>query len=77
MLRSKRISTFITLASIFTTMLIGAEIVTGNLANSQELADKIYTNGKIYTVEEQQPWVEAVAIDEGKFLAVGSAAEIE
>jgi hypothetical protein len=25
-------------------------------------ADVIYTNGKIYTVNEAQPWVEAVAI---------------
>jgi hypothetical protein len=25
-------------------------------------ADTVYTNGKIYTVNEAQPWVEAVAI---------------
>ncbi|MDB4307859.1 amidohydrolase [Gammaproteobacteria bacterium] len=35
-------------------------------------ADTVYTNGKIYTVNEVQPWVEAVAIKDGKFVAVGT-----
>ena len=43
----------------------------------QETADTIYTNGKIYTVNEAQPWVEAVAIKDGKFMKVGSVAEVE
>ena len=43
---------------------------------SAQSADTVYTNGKIYTVNETQPWVEAVAIKDGKFLAVGSAQEI-
>ncbi len=38
-------------------------------------ADTVYTNGKIYTVNEKQPWVEAVAIKDGKFLIVGSNAD--
>ena len=42
-----------------------------------DVADTIYTNGKIYTVNEAQPWAEAVAIKDGKFLVVGSAAEVE
>ena len=42
-----------------------------------EIADTVYTNGKIYTVNEAQPWVEAVAIKDGKFLQVGSNAEME
>ena len=41
------------------------------------VADTVYTNGKIYTVDEAQPWVEAVAIKDGKFLVVGSAADVE
>jgi predicted amidohydrolase YtcJ len=41
-----------------------------------EMADTIYTNGKIYTVNEAQPWVEAVAIKDGKFIAVGSNDEV-
>ena len=43
---------------------------------SAQSADTVYTNGKIYTVNEAQPWVEAVAIKDGKFVAVGSAEEI-
>ena len=41
------------------------------------VADVVYMNGKIYTVNGTRPWVEAVAIKDGKFLAVGSNAEIE
>jgi hypothetical protein len=41
------------------------------------LADTVFTNGKIYTVDTQHPFVEAVAVKDGKFLAVGSAKEIE
>ena len=43
----------------------------------KETADTIYTNGKIYTVNELQPWVEAVAIKDGKFIKVGTSADIE
>jgi len=42
-----------------------------------EVADTVYTNGRIYTVNEAQPWAEAVAIKDGKFVAVGSNADIE
>ncbi|MGB5293560.1 MAG: amidohydrolase [Thermoanaerobaculia bacterium] len=42
-----------------------------------DVADTVYTNGKIYTVNEAQPWAEAVAIKDGKFLVVGSNAEVE
>jgi predicted amidohydrolase YtcJ len=42
-----------------------------------DTADTIYTNGKIYTVNESQPWAEAVAIKDGKFLVVGSNADVE
>lgn len=42
-----------------------------------DVADTVYTNGKIYTVNEAQPRVEAVAIKDGKFLVVGSNADVE
>ena len=42
-----------------------------------EQADTIYLNGKIYTVNEAQPWAEAVAIKDGKFLKVGTNPEVE
>ena len=40
-------------------------------------ADTVYTNGRIYTVNEVQPWAEAVAVEDGKFLVVGSNADVE
>jgi len=42
-----------------------------------DAADTVYTNGRIYTVNEAQPWVEAVAIKDGTFLVVGLNADIE
>ena len=42
-----------------------------------EFADTVYTNGKIYTVDEAQPWAEAVAVKDGKLIIVGSAADAE
>jgi len=41
------------------------------------VADVVYTNGKIYTVNEKQPWAEAVAIKDGKFIKVGSADDVK
>lgn len=37
-------------------------------------ADYAFINGKIYTVNEAQPWAEAVAIDGNKIVYVGNAA---
>lgn len=42
-----------------------------------EVADSVYLNGKIYTVNESQPWAQAMAVKGGKFLKVGSVAQIE
>jgi predicted amidohydrolase YtcJ len=41
-----------------------------------EPADTAYTNGKIYTVNENGAWAEAVAIKNGKFVKVGSNTEV-
>ena len=41
-----------------------------------DAADTVYTNGKIYTVNDNQPWAEAVAIKGGKFMVVGSSADV-
>jgi len=34
-------------------------------------ADWVLTNGRIYTVDEEQPWAEAVVIKDGEFVYVG------
>ena len=68
------------IALVCTVILLGAcgrESADVTLASDTTLADTVYTNGKIYTVNEKQPWVEAVAIKDGKFLVVGSIADVE
>ena len=42
-----------------------------------EFADTVYTSGKIYTVNEAQPWAEAVGVKDGKLIIAGSAADAE
>lgn len=39
-------------------------------------ADLILTNARVYTVENQKPWAEAVAIKDGRILVVGAIAEV-
>lgn len=41
-----------------------------------EPAEVAYTNGRIYTVNEGEPWVEAVAIKDGRFVVVGSNEDV-
>lgn len=45
---------------------------TSNSTN-QESADLVITNAKIFTSNKQQPWAEALAIKDGKFIYVGDA----
>jgi len=40
-------------------------------------AEIVFTNGKIYTVNNKNPFAEAVAVKDGKFMEVGSAKDIE
>ncbi len=42
----------------------------------EPVADIVWTNGRIYTVNEAQPWADAVAIKDGRFIAVGTNQEI-
>jgi len=42
-----------------------------------ESADTVYINGKIYTVDGSNVWAEAVAIKDGKFVAVGTTADVK
>ncbi|WP_370980987.1 amidohydrolase [Agaribacterium sp. ZY112] len=51
-------------------------VLLGQSALASDVADTIYTNGKIYTVNQQQVWAEAVAIRDAKFIEVGSNKEV-
>ena len=45
--------------------------------NYQISADLILINGKIYTLETDQPWTNSCAIKDGKFIAVGEKREMQ
>lgn len=45
-------------------------------AIAQEIADKIFFGGPILTMDDNAPWVEAVAVKDGRIVAVGTQAEI-
>jgi len=64
----------------FNTYVIGIIFLFTMIFNScakKEAAEIVYTNGKIYTVNERQPWAEALAIKDGGLIAVGSNADVE
>lgn len=44
--------------------------------NTPAIADLILTNGRFHTLDRTRPQAEAVAIADGRFLAVGDAAEV-
>ncbi|MFV3075242.1 amidohydrolase [Niveispirillum fermenti] len=48
----------------------------GTAGDKAPAAALLLTNARVYTVEAAQPWAEAVAVDGGRILAVGSAAEL-
>ncbi|MBN7797337.1 amidohydrolase [Parahaliea mediterranea] len=39
-------------------------------------ADHIYTNAKIYTLDPNRPWAEAIAVRDGRIVAVGDTREV-
>ena len=63
------ISTFVAAAAV---LLLG-----GASAFAVEPADSVFTGGKVYTVDEKQPWAEAVAVEGNQIVYVGDAAGAE
>lgn len=65
---------------VIAVILFGASGLTINsqakTIKNKEIADTVYTNGKIYTLNTDQSWAEAVAIKDGVFIAVGSDRDI-
>ena len=60
----------------FTFVLAGCQNEPAGTGNEPGYADSIYHNGKIHTLDEQRSRAAAVAIRDGKFLAVGTDSEI-
>jgi predicted amidohydrolase YtcJ len=46
-------------------------------ADEIRMADLVLFNGRVFTVEKSMPWAEAVAVRDGKFIAVGADVEIK
>lgn len=60
-------------------LIVGAAfliILCVNSGGDGKMADLLLVNGKIYTVEKNQPWVEAVAIHGGRIVSVGDSESI-
>ena len=64
-------------ARIGGTVVVFVAMLMGSVAALGQSADKIYVGANIVTMNEAQPSAEAVAVKDGKILAVGSRAELE
>ena len=58
-------------------VIVSVAFISCNKEKTSVYADTIYLNGKIYTVDSERSWVEAVAIKDGKFMGMGSQKEVE
>jgi predicted amidohydrolase YtcJ len=50
---------------------------TSGQSQKAPVADTLVLHGKVYTLDSKQPWAQAVAVQRGKIVAVGSDTEIE
>lgn len=51
-------------------------VFSGSAAFSQQVADTIYSGGPILTINDERPTAEAVAVKDGRILAVGSVDDV-
>ena len=73
-----RKSLWITLAGISTALLVGCASSSDHLtrnASPDQAADTIYLNAKVVTVDAQSSIVDAFAVKNGKFIAVGTTGQ--
>jgi predicted amidohydrolase YtcJ len=63
--------------SIAIALLVAACVDTSDGPASMNPADAVLVNGRIYTMSAEQPSVEALAISDGKIVAIGDTAAIE
>src|SRR5262245_12862981 len=54
-----------------------AAVLAWACAAQAQRADTIFSGGSIVTIDDNQPTAEALAVKDGKILAVGSRADIE
>jgi hypothetical protein len=66
-----RVNLYVTISAI--TLLLAA--CGGQPQERQEsVANLVFTNGRVYTVDAERSWAQAVAISDGKIVYVGWAA---
>ncbi|NKI34172.1 amidohydrolase [Wenzhouxiangella sp. XN79A] len=57
-------------------LLISALVLSSATVSAAEVADTIYHNGPILTLDDDLPLAEAVAVKDGRILAVGAASDV-
>lgn len=62
--------------STFSATLLAGTLLTAGNAWTQEIADTIYTGGPILTIDDARPGTEAVAVRDGRIIAVGTTSDI-
>ena len=62
-------------SAVLAALLTGAALA-AHPALSQEIADTLYTGGPILTIDDSNPRAEAVAVKDGRIIAVGTLAEV-
>jgi len=70
----KKMNVVFKMIFLFGSIIIGTGISTATLAG--EIANTIYYNGTIITIDDSRPRAEAVAVKDGKILAVGVKEEV-
>jgi predicted amidohydrolase YtcJ len=66
-----RVAAATLLVAVLVSMAVEASAQSGTT-----LADLVVTNGRVYTVNPAQPWAEAVAVKNGKIIAVGKKGDV-
>jgi predicted amidohydrolase YtcJ len=64
------ITKYLRMATITSCLFVSSQI------SAQEIADTIYTGGPILTINDAKPMAEAVAVKDGRILAVGDLVEV-
>ncbi len=62
---------------VLVALLLSAPTALGQSVKTPPPPDAVLLHGKIYTVNTKQPWAEALAVRDGRIVAVGTHAEIE
>ncbi len=57
-------------------LLLGSAVLASSVVTAQDVADTIYLGGSILTINDTQPTAEAIAVKDGRILAVGDLASV-